>query len=82
MPQGWAAAALDPIEQSKLRSMQMRDDRNVRERAQRRLVDRGQVIEVQDVHSLRASAPQSHDPGLDDALVGALIHPGDQPFPR
>jgi hypothetical protein len=56
VPPGAGWHALDPLEQPKLGSVQVRDDRNARERAQRRLVDRRQVVEVQDVRAGGTSA--------------------------
>jgi hypothetical protein len=55
--------------------VEVADDRHVGKGARRRLVDRSQVVEVEDVGVTRPRRPQLALPSGDEPLVDLVVHP-------
>ena len=67
----------DALEHEQLGAVQVADDRDVGRHARGRLVDRGQVVEVQDVGVGGARLLQRARPGGDMGLVGVVVEGGE-----
>ena len=67
----------DALEHEQLGAVQVADDRDVGRHARGRLVDRGQVVQVQDVGVGGARLLQRARPGGDVGLVGVVVEGGE-----
>ena len=72
-----AAPSLDRLEHQQLGAVQVADDRHVRRDPRGRLVDRREVVEVQDVGLARARVRERPRPGADLALEGGVVEAGE-----
>ena len=70
-------AVRDALEHEQLGAVQMADDRDAGRHARGRLVDRGQVVQVQDVGVGGARVLQCARPGGDVGLVGVVVEGGE-----
>ena len=67
------------LEHQQLGAVQVADDRDVRRDARRRLVDRGEVVQVQRVGVGGAGGGQSARPCRHLTLVGVVVERGEHP---
>ena len=72
-------SARDLLEHQQLGAVQVADDRDVRRDARRRLVDRGEVVQVQRVGIGGAGGGQSTRPCRHLTLVGVVVERGEHP---
>ena len=72
LPMG-GGSATDPLQHQQLGAVDVADHRDVRETAKRRLVDRRQVMQVEEVVRARSGVGQLAAPGLDVDLEGLIV---------
>ena len=73
----WGWSRRDLLEHQQLGAVQVADDRDVRRDARRRLVDRGEVVQVQRVGIGGAGGDQHARPCRDLTLVGVVVERGE-----